>query len=97
MAWLIDTESGQGSIPPSTAPTLSRGVTGNGWWLFTAEFNQRFQAGLFVRNPDGDFASVWGGIGSSEAGLRAWIYGAEPALPVELVLCADVGEFIESP
>jgi hypothetical protein len=90
--WLADTES---SVPAGIEATLSGGVTALGWWLFTAEFDRRFQPGIFVRSPDGDFTVAWGGIGSPEIAIRAWVYNAEPSMPAELALCIDVKAFVE--
>lgn len=92
--WLAETQS---SVPPDTEATLTGGVTAEGWWVFTAVFNMRFEAGLFVRDPDGEITVAWGGVADSEIVIRAWVYDSEPSMPAELALCVDVDGFVDSP
>jgi len=93
--WLSDT---QGSVPDGTEATLTGGVTAQGWWLFTAEFNMRFQPAIFVRSPSEEFIVAWSGLGGSEIEVRAWVYDSSPSMPAKLALCADVGTiFLDRP
>ena len=92
--WLSETQS---SVPADTEATLTSGVTADGWWVFTAVFNMRFEAGVFVRDPDGEFTVAWGGVSESEIVIRAWIYDSAPSMPAELALCVDVDDFVEHP
>ena len=95
MEWLIETQSDAGEIPAGTEAIMGSVVTAEGWWLFRAEFTGRFEPGVFVRDPGGDFAVVWGGIADTEAVIRAWIHGAAPEMPAELALCLDVSGFVD--
>jgi hypothetical protein len=97
MEWLIETQSAQGDVPAGTAAIIGSAVTADGWWLFRGEFTGRFEPGVFVRDPGGDFAVVWGGIAASEAVIRAWIHGAAPEMPAKLASCLDVSGFVDQP
>jgi hypothetical protein len=82
--WLRETESERGEVPEDLEGMV-----------FVADFNARFEAGVFARDEAGDFQVLWGGIAATETEIRESITSTVPELPPLLPLCVDVSGFVE--
>jgi hypothetical protein len=93
--WLRQTQSQSGEVPDDLRLTISGAAGRDGWWVFTADFNTRFQPGVFLRDVDGVFRILWGGFASSEVELWAYLLGDTSDAPAGLATCVDLSAFID--
>jgi hypothetical protein len=93
--WLRETESERGEVPEDLEGMVVDAVGQDGTWVFVADFNARFEAGVFARDEAGDFQVLWGGIAATETEIRESITSTVPELPPLLPLCVDVSGFVE--
>ena len=96
VSWLKQTQSISGEVPDDLGITFMDAVGRDAWWVFTAEFNSRFQPGVFLRDADGGFQILWGGFASTEVELWAYLLQESPGGPAGLVTCIDLSPFIDS-
>jgi hypothetical protein len=95
LAWLKETESERGEVPDDLKVMIDDDVGQDATWVFVANFNQRFEAGVFALDEAGDFQVLWGGIAATETEIRESITSTVPELPPLLPLCVDVSGFVE--
>lgn len=94
--WLIETQSDLGQIPADLTVTVVEAAGRDGDWAFLADFNARFEPGVYFTDANRDFVALWAGVAPSESGI--WNYLAEtyPDGDVALAACLDLSLFIES-
>jgi hypothetical protein len=93
--WLKQTESPAGDVPDDLGVIITSAAGRDGWWVFAAEFNTRFQPGVFLQDADGGFRPLWGGFAPTEVEIRAYLFQENPDLPAELAVCVDLSPFID--
>lgn len=94
-AWLRETQSDQGEVPQDLEVTIIDAVGEDGTWMLVADFNSRFEAGVFAMDQHGDFRVVWGGIASTDTEIRESITSTARELPPLLRECVDISGFVE--
>lgn len=93
--WLVGTQSAAGEIPPDMKVTIIESAGRGGVWVFFAEFDVRLEPGLFLRDSDGAFEALWGGMAPSESGIWNYLVEAYPDGDTALAACLDLSFFVE--
>jgi hypothetical protein len=93
--WLRETESAAGEVPDDLAIAIIDAAGRSGWWVLSAEFDTRFQPGVFLLDPDGGFQVIWGGFAASETELWTYLLQTYPNAPSELATCLDLSPFVD--
>jgi hypothetical protein len=96
VAWLIETESAAGEVPSDLGVTIVEAAGRDGGWVFIAEFDTRFEPGLFSADTNGRFDTLYGGMVPAE--IAMWNYLAEtyPEGEASLAACPDLSFFVDS-
>ncbi len=96
VSWLKQTQNNSGEVPDELGVTIIDVAGRDGWWVFTADFDSRFQPGVFLRDPHNGFQILWGGFASSVVELWTYLLRDNPGLPAGLVTCVDLSPFVDA-